>query len=294
MYYFLPGRKCKDVNLVEGQDKILIQGRNRYPLHDLLRKFGLTGTATSSRCYTEFHYGYDRAKRKPYIDVYEYPLHWVENIKPQVGRPRGKKRHPTAIDIPAATTVLLPSSLLTISSAPLVNADALRGVESSAEALRWVENIKPQVGRPRGKKRQNAAETVMEVGLAAVDTRQLLAKRSSVTPLSVPPSFVAASSLSKASDDMLLNVKLTAEIAETVMEVGLAAVDTRQLLAKRSSVTPLSVPPSSMAAAPVWLTEDDDYLSRLDPSPQTVVSFVNNAVQSGAKLLWECMFVSNN
>jgi hypothetical protein len=242
-YYFLPGRKCKDVNLVEGQDKILIQGRNRYPLHDLLRKFGLTGTATSSRCYTEFHYGYDHAKRKPYIDVYEYPLHWVENrIKPQVGRPRGNKRHKTAIDIPA-TTVLLPSSLLAISSASLVNADALRGVESSAEG-----------------ERANCV-VVEETAVDNMDRRSFLSEKPAASTVLLPSSLLAISSASLVNADALRGVESSAEGERAncvvVEETAVDNMDRRSFLSEKPAASTVLLPSSLLAISSASLVNAD-------------------------------------
>ncbi len=83
--YLLPGRDPHDVHLVEGQDKFLVRGRDRELLYGFLSKFGLTGQ-TMSRSLTEFHYGVDRLKQEPYIDIYEYPVYWVENRNKVFGR----------------------------------------------------------------------------------------------------------------------------------------------------------------------------------------------------------------
>lgn len=69
--YFPPGRDRRAATLVEGL--------GRDSIYDFLRAFGLTGQ-TVSRQYTEFHHGIDRfAEHAPFIDIYEYPVHWAEN-----------------------------------------------------------------------------------------------------------------------------------------------------------------------------------------------------------------------
>jgi hypothetical protein len=82
--YFRPGCDHRDTSLVDGLDKFLILGRDeRHSLYGFLRAFGLTGQ-TVSRRYTEFSHGTDPfAELEYYVDIYEYPVHWVEmNTKP--------------------------------------------------------------------------------------------------------------------------------------------------------------------------------------------------------------------